>query len=107
MPTTSVAKAAHVLHALASVSAPQSVRQLADRMDIPRSTLHTICTTLCHEGLLERVPGAGYRLGPALVELGGHVISRTGLLIAAQGVLSQLSPMPDGEVHLCTVVNTS
>lgn len=58
-----VSKAAWVLRALADTAHPLSVRELACRTGIPRSTVHALCTTLCQEGLLEAQPGAGYRLG--------------------------------------------
>ena len=74
----SVAKAARVLQAFTPLVASLSVRQVAERTGIPRSTAHAICLTLCDAGLLEEGTGRGYRLGPALVGLGGQVIERTG-----------------------------
>ncbi|HEV2894806.1 MAG TPA: helix-turn-helix domain-containing protein, partial [Actinomycetota bacterium] len=76
----SVAKAARVLQAFTPLVASLSVRQMAERTGIPRSTAHAICLTLCDAGLLEEGTGRGYRLGPALVGLGGQVIERTGLV---------------------------
>jgi IclR family acetate operon transcriptional repressor len=56
-------------------------------------------------GLLESLAGGGYRLGPTLVELGGQVISRTGFVAAAEGVIEHL-PQRDGtEVHLGQLVD--
>jgi DNA-binding IclR family transcriptional regulator len=100
----SVAKAARVLQAFTPLVASLSVRQLADRTGIPRSTAHAICLTLCDAGLLEEVAGRGYRLGPALVGLGGQVIERTGLVGAAEGVLERLAPGDGLETHLGQLV---
>src|SRR4029453_19113499 len=99
-----VAKAARVLQAFTPLASSLSLRQLAERTGIPRSTAHAICLTLCDAGLLEEVPGRGYRLGPALVGLGGQVIERTGLVGAAEGVLERLAPGDGLEIHLGQLV---
>jgi DNA-binding IclR family transcriptional regulator len=99
----SVAKAARVLQAFTPLVTSLSVRQLAERTGIPRSTAHALCVTLCDAGLLEEA-GRGYRLGPALVGLGGQVIERTGLVDAAEGVLGRLVPGDGLEIHLGQLV---
>jgi len=98
-PVMSVAKAALVLKAFAPSIAVLSVRQIALRTGIPRSTVHALCRTLTDTGLLDTAAG-GYRLGPVLVELGGQVIERTGLVRAAEGLLAGLIRSPEEEVHL-------
>jgi DNA-binding IclR family transcriptional regulator len=99
-----VAKAASVLQAFTPLHSSLSLRQLAERTGIPRSTAHALCVTLCDAGLLENVGGRGYRLGPALVGLGGQVIERTGLVDAAEGVLERLAPGDGLETHLGQLV---
>lgn len=99
-----VAKAARVLEAFTPLVTSLSVRQVAERTGIPRSTAHALCLTLCDAGLLEEADGRGYRLGPALVGLGGQVIERTGLVGAAEGVLGRLAPTDGLEIHLGQLV---
>ena len=99
-----VAKAAKVLEAFTPLVTSLSVRQVAERTGIPRSTAHALCLTLCDAGLLEETGGRGYRLGPALVGLGGQVIERTGLVGAAEGVLGRLAPTDGLEIHLGQLV---
>ncbi|HET7516715.1 MAG TPA: IclR family transcriptional regulator [Actinomycetes bacterium] len=99
-----VAKAARVLEAFTPLVTSLSVRQVAERTGIPRSTAHALCLTLCDAGLLEEAAGRGYRLGPALVGLGGQVIERTGLVGAAEGVLGRLAPTDGLEIHLGQLV---
>lgn len=99
-----VAKAARVLEAFTPLVTSLSVRQVAERTGIPRSTAHALCLTLCDAGLLEETGGRGYRLGPALVGLGGQVIERTGLVGAAEGVLGRLAPTDELEIHLGQLV---
>ncbi len=100
----SVAKAARILHAFDPERRTLTVRELAARSGCPRSTCHAICSTLVDEQLLERVPGGGYRLGPALAEMGGQVIERTGLVEAATPSMRGLSRAVGGEVHLGQLV---
>lgn len=100
-----VVKAADVLHSFTALSPVLSLRQLSARTGIPRSTVHGLCQALESAGLLEIAPGRGYRLGPALVELGGQVIDRIGLVEAAEGVLERV-PRRDGtEAHLGQLVD--
>ena len=95
-----VGKAAALLRAYGPAVESTSTRQLALRTGIPRSTVHTIATTLAVEGLLEVVPGRGYRLGPLLVGLAGQIIERTGLVAAVEGALGPLLRTAGHEVHV-------
>lgn len=102
----SVAKAAAVLQTFTPLTTTLSLRQLAERTGIPRSTVHALCSTLCDAGLLERVTGRGYQLGSTLVTLGGHVIDRTGLVAAAERPLAGLRLRAGEEVHLAQLVES-
>jgi DNA-binding IclR family transcriptional regulator len=95
----SVAKSAAILKAFTPAVSELSVRQVSKRTQIPRSTVHALCQTLAQTGMLE-VSAHGYRLGPLLLELGGQVIERTGLVHAAEGVLERLVRSSETEVHL-------
>lgn len=102
MPTEgvrAVSRAAAVLRSFTPTVGGLSVRQVAGRTGIPRSTVHTLCQTLAEEGLLEVTPD-GYRLGPLVLQLGGQVIERTGLVRASEGILERLIRSPEEEVHL-------
>ena len=79
-----VGKAAALLRAFGPSAPVLSVRQLAARTGVPRSTVHALATTLAEEGLLDVVAGRGYRLGPLLVGLAGQIIERTGLVAAVE-----------------------
>lgn len=100
----SVAKAAELLGAFTALTPVLSLRGLAERTGIPRSTAHGLCRALEDAGLLEAVPARGYRLGPALVGLGGQVIDRTGLVEAAEGVLERVPRREGTEAHLGQLV---
>lgn len=95
----SVGKAADVLKAFTPTVPTLSVRQITVRTGIPRSTVHGLCTTLALAGLLETTAD-GYQLGPTVLELGGQVIERTGLVRAAEGVIETIVRIPEAEAHL-------
>lgn len=95
----SVLKACRVLRAFTPTVGVLSVRQVAERAKIPRSTAHEVCQALVAEGLLESSP-RGYQLGPLLLELGGQIIERTGLVRATEGILDRLVRVPEQEAHL-------
>lgn len=85
-PVQSVTKAVEILKAFDSRHRVLTVRQLSSRTGIPRSTCHSLCSTLATEGLLELGNGGdGYQLGAMLARLGGQVIERTGLIDAEIG----------------------
>lgn len=102
----SVAKAAAVLQAFVPMTSALTVRQLAQRTGIPRSTVHALCTTLCDAGLLENGTRHGYRLGPALATLGSQVVDRSGLLAAAEVPLAALQLHGAYELHLAQLVES-
>lgn len=93
-----------MLRAFRRLTPTLSLRQLQERTGIPRSTLHGLCLALQQAGLLEAVPQRGYRLGAALVDLGGQVIDRTGLVEAAEGVLERMPTRDGTEAHLGQLV---
>ena len=94
-----VAKACKVLRAFSPNVGVLSVRQVAERAQVPRSTAHELCRTLVAEGLLEVVDD-GYRLGPLLLELAGQLIVRTGIVRASEGILERLAQLPEREAYL-------
>ncbi len=66
----SIERAFAVLGALAD--GPIGVTEVADRVDLPKSTAARLLASLAREGVVEQVPGdTRYRLGPRLVTLVG------------------------------------
>jgi len=98
-----VGKAAALLRAFGPSAPVLSVRQLAARTGVPRSTVHALAVTLAEEGLLDVVAGRGYRLGPLLVGLAGQIIERTGLVAAVEGA-APVRRTPGQEVHVGQLV---
>lgn len=101
----SVVRAAKVLRAFEPNSGAMTVREIAVRTGIPRSTAHALCNTLVHVRLLEVLPGSGYRLGPAAAWLGAQVFERTGLVEAAAPAMNGLVQMFGSHIELAQYVS--
>jgi DNA-binding IclR family transcriptional regulator len=68
----SIERAFAVLGALAD--GPIGVTEVADRVDLPKSTAARLLASLTHEGVVEQVPGdTRYRLGPRLLTLAARI----------------------------------
>lgn len=100
-----VSRAARVLKAFESGQTSMSIRQIAEKTGIARSTCHSMVATLVAEGLLEARHGAGYQLGSTLAHLGGLVLERSGLVERATPHMEVLSSVTGGEVHLAQSVD--
>jgi DNA-binding IclR family transcriptional regulator len=85
-----VERAIAVLDSFANGEAKLSLRQLAERANLPASTTYRIAQALVRGGLLERDGRDGYQAGPGLVVLARPVLSRM-RLDAAAPLLYQLA----------------
>jgi DNA-binding IclR family transcriptional regulator len=67
----SVDRAARILKALGAGTPRLGVTELADRVDLPKATIHGLLRALEQQEFVERDAETGkYRLGPALLQLG-------------------------------------
>jgi DNA-binding IclR family transcriptional regulator len=64
-----IARATQVLDALDSTGRPLTFGELAARVDLPKSSLHNICTSLASVGILERGSDDRWQIGLRIVEL--------------------------------------
>ena len=88
---STVRNAARLLKEFRSREASIGVSELARRLELGKSGVHRLLTTLVAEGLLERDPHTGgYRLGIVMFELGEAVKVHLDLHAAAGPVLAQL-----------------
>src|SRR5437763_10264067 len=69
--TRAVERAAHILLALASGTPRLGVSEIAELVEVPKPTVHTVLRTLERQGLVvQEVGGGKYALGPAVLRLG-------------------------------------
>jgi DNA-binding IclR family transcriptional regulator len=86
----SVERALEILRALAS--GPAGVTEIADRIELPKSTVSRMLSTLEASGAVEQVDGGGpYRLGPLIAEIASAMTPGRSLIERATPVLSELT----------------
>jgi DNA-binding IclR family transcriptional regulator len=86
----SIERAFAVLAALAD--GPIGVTELADRVELPKSTAARMLASLAREGAVEQVPGeTRYRLGGRMVTLAAGVVPTRNLVTLARPTLVELA----------------
>ena len=111
----SIERAFAVLGAL--TDGPAGVTDVADRVDLPKSTVARLLGSLVREGAVEQVPGdTKYRIGSRLVTLAASVLPLRSLVALAHPTLVELAEelseaaglsIPEGfDVHYVDQVDT-
>ena len=86
----SIDRAFAVLRSL--TSGPAGVTQLADQVELPKSTVSRLLSTLEELGVVEQVTAGGnYRIGPGLIEIATAVMPGRSLVAAARPHLGELA----------------
>ena len=94
MSVQSIERAFSVLRALAL--GPIGVTELAERVDLPKSTVARLLSALESEGAVEQVEAAGdYRLGAGLIDIAGGAQPGRNLIAAARPHLLELAEATD------------
>jgi DNA-binding IclR family transcriptional regulator len=100
-----IARAAEVLRALEGCEQGLSLGQLAKQLNLPKSTVQRIVAALDQEKFVTAgTPGAGVRLGPALVRIGRS--ARFGLAELAHSSLEELAQRTGETVDLAIMDGT-
>jgi DNA-binding IclR family transcriptional regulator len=80
------------------------VSELADTLEIHRSTASRLAATLEVRAFLERVPGKKtYRLGPQMGRLGLHALGSRDLLTLARPIMERLAAETGETINLASV----
>ena len=81
-----------------------SLSEIADRLALPRSSVHRLLAALLTHGFVERDPTTRrYRLGIRLFEIGSTAIHERGLQSAAHPVLEALATATGETCHLAVL----
>jgi DNA-binding IclR family transcriptional regulator len=96
-----------VLESFAPSERDVSLGEIAERVGLPKSSVHRLLATLMAHGFVERDPATRrYRLGIRLFELGSAAIHERGLHTAAHPALEQLSLATGETCHLAVLSGT-
>ncbi|MGZ3275488.1 MAG: IclR family transcriptional regulator [Caulobacteraceae bacterium] len=77
------------------------MEEMLDGLSLTRSTLYRYVRTLVEFGLLATSPGAGYTLGPRIVELDYKIRARDPVILASHPLMTQLVQSAPGIALLC------
>jgi IclR family transcriptional regulator, KDG regulon repressor len=82
-----------------------SAREVAERLDLPRTTVHELLVTLVARSYLISVPGqpVQYRLGLPLFQLGAAFAGRLDLVSEAQSVARDVAAECNEAVHVAVL----
>jgi DNA-binding IclR family transcriptional regulator len=101
-----VARAARLLDILADAREPLSLAALTDLLGLPKSTTHTLCSTLVKTGLVTRFDNGAYHLGPHVMDLAHAFLSRTDLTAAFVKVWDSMAVLPEETIILSVLDGT-
>lgn len=97
----SVAKALKIMEILAESSKELALHEIAEKLGIPKSTVHGLISTLYNFGYVDQSPFTGkYKLGLRLFELGNIVANRWDLRTVAAPYMQSLVEAMEETVHL-------
>ena len=82
-----------------------SAREVAEKLDLPRTTVHELLVTLVARSYLITIPGqpVRYRLGMPLFQLGSAFAGRLDLVREAQSVAREVAARCDEAVHVAVL----
>jgi DNA-binding IclR family transcriptional regulator len=85
-----------------------SAPQITELLQLPRTTVHELLTTLVDRGYLDAVPGAPitYRLGMRTFQLGSQFADRLDLVREAQEAAAEVALACDETVHVAVLDGT-
>ncbi|MQA11940.1 MAG: helix-turn-helix domain-containing protein [Pseudonocardiaceae bacterium] len=100
-----VLRAADILELFLGEETTLSAAEIVERLELPRSTVHELLTTLVTRGYLDRQAGDEtlFRLGPRLLELGSRYQQRLEFASEADAVARQVAWQCHETVHVAVL----
>jgi DNA-binding IclR family transcriptional regulator len=100
-PSTSLLKAVNILQCFSYDEPELGIADITRKVELPRTTVHRILSTLLQTRLLERDINSGkYRIGPSLYMMGSLYLGTTDILTAAEPVTKLLNELTGEYVKL-------
>ena len=95
-----VVKAVRLLEVLAAAKEPLALAALTDALELPKSTIHALCATLVHSGLVRRFENGSYHLGSHIMDLSHAFLSRTDVTAEFTSLGDSLNLLPEETIIL-------
>ena len=100
-PVSSLLKAVSILQCFSYDEPELGISDIVRKVEMPRTTVHRILSTLLRTGLLTRQNNVGkYRIGPALYTMGSLYLVTTDILAAAEPVTELLNELTGEAVKI-------
>lgn len=94
-------KGLRLLETLAESERPRGITDLASELDLTKSNVHRLLTTLQAHGYVRQIPPhSTYELTTKIWELGNNVIRRMDLITVAQPAMRRLADVTGETIHL-------
>jgi DNA-binding IclR family transcriptional regulator len=95
-----VSRAVMLLERLARERQPMSSSLLAAELALPRSSVHGLCNTLLHHGLLRRQGDGGFLIGSAVMNLAQAFVADTNVTHEFGAMWRDIGQSPDESIVL-------
>lgn len=102
----SVLKGARLLDVVAASRHPFALSELSSALELPKSSVLSLCTSLVQAGLLTRFDDGTYHLGTHLVDLAHAYLSRTDLAQEFGRAWDSLHTLPEDSAVLAVLNGT-
>ena len=101
-----VTRAVQLLERVARQGRPMSSSLLAAELSLPRSSVHGLCNTLLHHGLLRRQGDGGFLIGSGVMNLAQAFVADTNVTQAFGEMWRDIGQSPDESVILSVLDGT-
>ena len=95
-----VSRAVRLLERLARQRQPMSSSMLAAELSLPRSSVHGLCNTLLHHGLLRRQGDRGFLIGSGVMNLAQAFVADTNVTQEFSAMWRDIGQSPDEAIVL-------
>lgn len=95
-----VARAVRLLDTIADAREPMTLAALTTELDLPKSTVHNLCTTLAASGILTRYDNGTYHLGLRVMDFAHAFLARADLTVEFANVWDKVALLPEETIIL-------
>jgi IclR family transcriptional regulator, acetate operon repressor len=96
----SVLKAIDIMYLFSSTELTLTLREISERLDMPKSTAHNLLNTLASRGFVEKVNSDAYALGTAVISLSQAARVNVELRDRAAPLLREMADVTKESVYL-------
>jgi len=96
----SLLRAARLLDELAAAKRPLPLAALTEVLRLPKSTVHALCSTLVHTGVVRRTRTSEYQLGMHIMDWSNAILARIDVAVEFGRIADSLNLFPEESLIL-------